>query len=304
MSHVDTRFHVYLATIVGAACWGLIGLFIAPLYEAGFTPWDAVTIRAVFTFAILILIMLVASPKQLKTDWRDHLFFASAGVISIAFFNYFYFEVFSQSSLAIAVTLLYTGPIFVTLLSRIFFKEAITSRKIGALGLAVVGCGFVVGFFPYGEQAISLQVVVFGLLSGFFYALYSIFTKPVTKKYSVMTITTYVFFYTSVFMLLFSDTTQKMVLFQQTEVFVSALLLALISTVAGYFFYTFGLKYLEASKASILATMEPLVAVLTGVLFLGEFLSFWQVIGIVLVLYAAILVVERKKKRPSIQQEM
>ena len=74
------------------------------------------------------------------------------------------------------------------------------------------------------------------------------------------------------------------------------MLLALVSTIATFVLYTSGLKHLEASKASNSATLEPIVAVVTGVLFLGEHLRGWQVLGIVLVLYSAILVAEGRSK--------
>lgn len=281
---------VYLMTIAGAVCWGLIGLFIAPLYARGFTAWDVVAIRGIFSFIFLLLVMVLFFRDQLRTRLKDHLFFASAGIFSLALFNYFYFEVFSQSSLSLAVTLLYTGPLFVTILSRIFFKEPLTIRKGWALAFAITGCAFVVGLLPLGSQSIPGKTLFMGILSGFCYALYSIFTKPVTKRYSALTITTYTFFYTSIFMLLTSDIFGKVDKFQYADVWISALLLALVSTVAAYVLYTFGLKYLEAGKASILATIEPIVAVLMGVLFLHDQLHGWQVLGIVLVLYSAILV--------------
>ncbi|REB11647.1 EamA family transporter [Sporosarcina sp. BI001-red] len=281
---------VYLMTIAGAACWGLIGLFIAPLYERGFTAWDVVAIRGIFSFIFLLLIMVLFYRDQLRTRLKDHLFFVSAGIFSLALFNYFYFEVFSQSGLSLAVTLLYTGPLFVTILSRFFFKEPLTIRKGWSLAFAITGCAFVVGLLPLGSEGIPGKTLLMGILSGFCYALYSIFTKPVTKRYSALTITTYTFFYTSIFMLLTSGIVSKVDKFQYADVWVSALLLALVSTVAAYVLYTSGLKYLEAGKASILATIEPIVAVLMGVLFLHDQLRGWQVFGIVLVLYSAILV--------------
>ncbi len=281
---------VYIMTIAGAACWGLIGLFIAPLYERGFTAWDVVAVRGIFTFAILIVIMTVFYRAQLRTRLKDHIFFAGAGIFSIAFFNFFYFEVFSQSSISLAVTLLYTGPLFVTILSRLFFKEPLTIRKGLALTFAIAGCAFVVGLLPVGQESIPMKTLLIGILSGFCYALYSVFSKPVTKRYSALTITTYTFLYTSIFMLLTSDIIRKTDQFQYVDVWISAALLSLVSTVAAFVLYTSGLKYLEASKASILATIEPIVAVVTGVLFLGEYLLAWQVLGIALVLYSAILV--------------
>lgn len=291
-----SNLRVYIITIVGAACWGLIGLFIAPLYARGFTAWDVVAIRGIFTFVFLILFMAVFCRDQLRTRLKDHIFFAGAGILSIAFFNFFYFEVFSQSSLSLAVTLLYTGPLFVTLLSRLFFKEPLTIRKTLALVLAITGCAFVVGLLPLGQESISLKILLMGILSGFCYALYSIFSKPVTKRYSALTITTYTFLYTSIFMVLTSDILKKTDQFQYVDVWVSSVLLALVATIAAFVLYTSGLKHLEASKASILATMEPIVAVVTGVLFLGEHLRGWQVFGIALVLYSAILVAEGRSK--------
>jgi drug/metabolite transporter (DMT)-like permease len=103
-------------------------------------------------------------------------------------------------------------------------------------------------------------------------------------------------------MLLTSDIIRKVNQFQNVDVWRSALLLAVVSTVAAFVLYTSGLKHLEASKASILATIEPLIAVLTGVLFLGEHLRGWQVLGIGLVLYSAILVAERRSKAKNITQ--
>ncbi|WP_231293311.1 MULTISPECIES: DMT family transporter [unclassified Sporosarcina] len=285
-----------ILTIAGAVCWGLIGLFIAPLYTQGFTAWDVVAVRGIFSFVFLFMIMILFYRNQLRTRMKDHLFFASAGIFSLALFNYFYFEVFSRSSLSLAVTLLYTGPLFVTILSRIFFKEPLTARKGLALVFAIAGCAFVVGLLPFGSESISGSTLLMGILSGLCYALYSIFTKPVTKRYSALTITTYTFFYMGLFMSLTSDVWRMADKFQQAGVWISALLLALVSTVAAYVLYTSGLKYLEAGKASILATIEPIIAVLAGVLFLGDHLGAWQAAGIALVLYSAVLVAGGRKK--------
>ena len=71
-----SNLRVYIITIVGAACWGLIGLFIAPLYARGFTAWDVVAIRGIFTFVFLILFMAVFCRDQLRTRLKDHIFFA------------------------------------------------------------------------------------------------------------------------------------------------------------------------------------------------------------------------------------
>lgn len=281
---------VYLFTLAGAACWGLIGLFITPLYNMGFTPWDVVAIRGILSFALLIVFMLIFKPDQLKTRLKDHIFFASAGILGIAFYNYFYFDVFAKSNLSLAVILLYTGPLFVTVLSRIIFKEYFTGKKAIGTVLSLTGCALVVEFLPFGQGNISYPILFLGLMSGFCYALFSIFSKPVSGRYSALTVTTYNLLYTSIFMLLTSNITGKGEMFRSPEVWFYSFLLAIVGTIGGFLLYTLGLKSLEASRASILTTVEPVVAVLTGVLFLGEYLNLWQVAGIVIVLWSSTIV--------------
>lgn len=295
---------VYLITMLGAACWGLIGLFIAPLYDRGFTAWDVVAVRSIFTAVFLLVGMAVFNRSQLKTRLKDHVFFAGAGVLSISLFNFFYFEVFSRTSLSLAVTLLYTGPVFVTILSRIFFKEPLTLRKGWALVLAMGGCALVVGLLPFGQVNVTWAILLMGILSGFCYALYSIFSKAVIDRYSPLTVTLYTFLYASIFMLLTSDVTEQIGQFQYADVWISSLLLSLVSTIAAFALYTYGLKHLEASKASILATVEPIVAVVIGVVLFHESLQGWQVLGILLVLYSAVLVTRGQPKDAGPEQEI
>jgi drug/metabolite transporter (DMT)-like permease len=62
--------------------------------------------------------------------------------------------------------------------------------------------------------------------------------------------------------------------------------LSLIPTVIAYLLYTKGLSMLESSRASIAATIEPVIAVLIGMGLLGDNLSLWQGLGILLILTA------------------
>lgn len=104
-------------------------------------------------------------------------------------------------------------------------------------------------------------------------------------------------------MLLTSDVTKQVGQFQHADVWISSLLLSLVSTIAAFALYTYGLKHLEASKASILATVEPIVAVVIGIVLLQESLQGWQVLGIALVLYSAVLVTRGQPKDAGLEQE-
>jgi drug/metabolite transporter (DMT)-like permease len=60
----------YFLAILGAACWGLIGLFVQHLYAYGFTPWDVVAIRSIFAAFILCLYLSLLNRKMLKIKWK------------------------------------------------------------------------------------------------------------------------------------------------------------------------------------------------------------------------------------------
>lgn len=291
MSH--TR--ALLCVISGAALWGILGLFVQYLYQLGFSPWEAVAIRVLFSALLLTSFLLIMRPSYLRINLTDLPFFIGTGVLSIVFFNWCYFSVMEESSLSLAVTLLYTGPLFVTIISRFLFKESLTNRKILSVLFTIAGCAFAVGLLPSLQAYVSFPVIALGIGSGLFYAMYSIFGKYVSKRYSSLTITVYSFLCASVFMLPAGGLIGKIDVLLQGEALLAAFGLALIPTVLAYYLYTNGLRYMESSRASILTTIEPIVGILTGVIIFGEHLSNWQLFGMLLVLSSVFLVTERKR---------
>ncbi len=132
---MNTSSHrlAYVYVLLGAALWGIIGLFIDALYGAGFTAFQIVTLRVVSAAVMLVIYLSLSQPKLLKIDWKDALSFIGTGIFSIVFFNWAYFTAIEEVSLSVAVILLYTGPAFVVILSRIFFGEPLdTAQNYGA----------------------------------------------------------------------------------------------------------------------------------------------------------------------------
>ncbi|WP_332694696.1 DMT family transporter [Halalkalibacter lacteus] len=287
----------YILAIVGAAFWGVIGLFVQNLYQFGFTAWDVVAIRAIFSAAMLLLYVVVWKRNILRIRLKDIPLFIGSGIISIVFFNWCVFTVIDQANLSLAVVLLYTGPLFVTLLSRFFFKELLTFRKGMAIIVTLTGCAFVVGLLPSLQTVITTSTLLIGIGSGFFYALYSIFAKVSSKHYGSITITTYSFICASVFMLASSQIVQKAPLFLNWTVLVNSVGLALIPTIFAYLLYTKGLSYIESSRASILSTIEPVVAIGIGFIFFQDVLTWWQWLGVCLVISSIILAAETSRNQ-------
>ncbi|WP_100372927.1 DMT family transporter [Bacillus sp. FJAT-45037] len=294
---MSTR-EAYLSAIFGAALWGSIGLFVQPLYEYGFTAWEVVAIRAIFTALLLVSVLALFNRKLLKIKLRDLPLFIGSGIISIVFFNWCFFIVIEQSTLSLAVVLLYTGPLFVTILSRIFFKEMFTKNKLIAVALTLIGCGFVVGLLPAFHTSITPRLLLIGVGSGFFYALYSIFAKVSSTRYSSLTITTYSFLCAALFMIPTSALWNKSTLFTQLEISSLSLGLALFPTVLAYYFYTKGLAIIESSRAAIMSTIEPVVAISIGFFVFSDRLTFWQWLGVTAVVLSIFLISRPEKAKP------
>ncbi|MFE7083973.1 DMT family transporter [Priestia megaterium] len=293
----------YLFIILGATLWGIIGLFVNALSNLGFSSLQIVAIRVIVAASVLLLYVLIRKPKLLKIEVRDIKYFLGTGICSIVFFNWCYFTAIKETSVAVASILLYTAPAFVIIISRILFKELITVNKIYSLIVALLGCILVVGGASTHNQSISSYGLLLGLGSGFGYSLYSIFSKIALTKYTVVTITTYTFVVASIVIVPISGIWNSLPLLIKPTDYFYALGLGVLSTVLAFGLYSLGLVFVESSKASIVAVIEPVVATLIGVLIFGESLTIWQISGILLIVFSVFLVQGKVRKvaKPNLE---
>ena len=291
---MNSKTRSYLFILTSASLWGLIGFFVQGLYKVGFQPIEVVAVRVIVATVLLFVYVLMKDKSLTKIDWKDSYLFVGTGIFSIVFFNWSYFTAMQEVSLSVAAVLLYTAPAFVTVLSRIFFKEKFTKEKVISLLITSIGIIFVIGLFEESTK-ISAKGLMFGISSGVGYALYSIFGKAALKKYDTITITLYTFIFASIVMVPTTHLWSKPALFSFTSTWIYMIGLGLFPTVLAYLLYTKGLQKLESSRAAIISTIEPVVATLLGVIQYHERLSWMQSIGILLVILAVIIVQERRK---------
>lgn len=289
----------YFFVIVAAALWGTIGIFAKKLNQFGFIPEQVALIRAIGATLILGIFTLIQNKELLKIKPRDSIYFVGTGIFSFIFFNWCYFVAINKTSLSIAAILLYTAPAIVMVLSAILFKEKMTKIKIISLLLTFTGCIFVTAFVQGAGQNITFGGVLAGLGSGLGYALYSIFGRYALKKYDSITVTLYTFIFGIIGLIPFSDFKKMISILSNVEALYYALALGLFATVLPYLFYTKGLTHLETSKASIIATLEPIVATIIGVILYSEPLTFFKILGIFLVVYAVYIIREEPEETQS-----
>ena len=273
----------YASILLAAALWGIIGLWNRRLMAGGLSPTGIVTVRNFGGMALLCAVFAVKDRSVFRVK-REHLkYFFGTGIISVVLFTICYFSCQQICSLAIASILLYTAPSFVVLLSALLWKEPIDLRKILALLLTLVGCSMVCGLFS-GDVTVTLTGFLLGLGAGFFYALYSIFGRYALDHYSSMTVTVWTFLFAGPASLLLLRPADISAMGSDPTMPITAVCLVVFSTVLPYLFYTSGLAKVESGKASIMASLEPVVASLVGVIAFGEPMTAMTAIGIFCVL--------------------
>ncbi|MBR4073069.1 MAG: EamA family transporter [Clostridia bacterium] len=279
-----------LLVLISAAFWGAAGIFVRGLNNFGITEMQIVFCRAVVTVLIFGIILLLTDKTLFKIKPKDLWAFAGIGILSIVMFNFCYYKTMKLSTLSVAAIMLYTAPFFVIILSRILFKEAITVKKALACIIAFIGCCFVVGIFS-GSNSIGGKGIVYGLLTGFGYGLYTIFGNILIKKgYKTLTINFYAFVFAALGSLAFSNPLYTMRTVSASKLTLLLVFgMAVVNTVIPYITYTAALKNIEGSKALIIATLEPVVATILGVAVYKEKLGIIGILGIILVLGSVIM---------------
>ncbi|MBR1845974.1 MAG: EamA family transporter, partial [Oscillospiraceae bacterium] len=243
-------------------------------------------------------VVAVRSPEKLRIRLRDIWMFVGTGIVSVVLFNVFYFSTIVNSQASVAVVLLYTSPIFVMLLSAVIFREKITRRKLIALAMTFLGCVLVAGLVG-GGYSIPPLVLLTGLGSGLFYALYTIFGRFALEKYDTMTVTAYTFLFGLLGSLPMGHPGRVLsIVSAQPSLIFWCLGVGVICAVLPYFFYTWGLQRMESGRVAILVAVEPLVGAVIGMTVFHESHDPLKLIGIALIL-GAIVLLNRGDQSPS-----
>ncbi len=293
----NQKYNTGTALIILAGCfWGSMGLFVRKLGSYGFSSIQIVSIRVTIAALAFCLLLRFKDRSGFRISSRDLPLFLGLGFGSILFFTVCYFTAITMMSLSTAAILLYTSPIWIMLMSVLFFHEKLNRKKVLALGLAFAGCVLVTGISGEGITAAGIAL---GLGSGIGYGLYSILGTVALRRYSPYTVTAYTFLFAAVGSWFISRPTDMFSKISAAPNPAALLLLcvltAIVTAVIPFLAYTLGLRTVEASKAGILATVEPLVATLFGILAFSEPLTAASGIGIVMIL-AAIILLNLKQK--------
>ena len=283
----------YTAAVIAAGTlWGFMGFFRRTLDTMGLSASNCIAVRCIVAAILFAITMLIADRKAFKIKLRDAWCFVGCGIVSLLVFGLCYFKAMDYMSLSNAAILLYTAPCFVIIISAVLFKEKITPKKIAAMLMAFAGCCLVSGIGTGDE--ISAIGLVLGLCSGLCYALYSIFSRfAINRGYSSFTINFYSCLLAGIGATAVGGTDFIPLISLTPSNLLFAVATGLVTCFLPYLLYTYGLIGIENGKASIMASIEPVVATLCGVFIYNEGLTVMSTIGILLVLSAIVMLKEK-----------
>ena len=292
------RYKGYIFIGGAAVLWGIIGPISSMIFAQGVSPMEVAFWRALLAF--FMFGAHAGATRSLGAEPKDFPLFILFGILGIAvFYGALQYSV-KYGGIAMASVLLYTAPAWVAILSRFFFKEAITRTKLLAMAITLLGVGAVSlgtgeirGGFSINPMALSC-----GLLSGFAYALYYILGKYFSGRYESPTLFTYMLPVGALALFPFVNFAEK-----NLQAWIWLFILALVCTYGAYYLYYLGVKYLEPTRAVITATLEPFVAAVVAYFWWDEVFNSLGYGGSLLIITSVVLMILDDKKTSQTARE-
>jgi len=288
----------YIYIILASFIWGSLGVTGKILFSYGLSTSTVAFYRLFLGFIFLVIILLIFNPKLFKINFKGLCLTAILGFICQFCFNWAYFKSISIVGISTAVVLLYTAPLFTTILSIIFYKEKFTFNKKLALLLCLIGCFLTVTNGNLSRLNFNILGIIIGIIAGICYGSMPIISKSLMGQYHSLTILLYSFGFGALFLSFFSNPFEISRHITSPQLWFSLIFLGLFNAVLSYILYLKGLALgASPSKASMLCTLEVVVSSILAILVYNEPIGIVKGLGISSVLLAVLII-----QKPELQK--
>lgn len=293
---MQSKLKGYLCGIGAAVCYGTNPLGALYLYEDNINANSVLFYR--FALAVVMLGMLMmAQGKSLLVSMKELALLAVLGVVFSTSSITLYFS-FCFMDAGIASTLLFVYPVMVAVIMAVLFKEKLSAAAIFAIVLALAGIALL--YKGDGGATLSTVGVLLVMLSSLSYAVYIVVVNKSPLRISSLKLTFYVLFFGMLTILANSFITGIHIQMLTTpRMWMCALMLALLPTVFSLVLMVISVHEIGSTPTAVMGALEPLTAVVIGVMVFGEQLTLRLSVGIVLILVAVIIIVAGKSFFPA-----
>ncbi len=275
----------YSEIITAAILWGLAGIFAKKII--GMSVQNIIFYRVALAFLIILIILLISGNMD-KIKLKDRkIYLMLFSILQVATMLTYFVSVLN-ASVSVAVLLLYTAPVYVTVFSPLLLKENPARKELMALALSIVGIIIIVD--PEKLDFSYSVGIAAGILSGISYAFEILTSKYIGQSYTGYTQAFWSFAIALLILLPVGIVPPGIA----SENIIYLILLAIFPTILSVSLYFNGLKKVKASSASILALIEPVSAVILAALILGERITIPVLLGGALILAGAAIVIRER----------
>lgn len=265
-------------------CLAVLFFATSPVFIRWSQPFSSVEIAfwRLAIAALLVAVLGLITRQHLLLQRQQILRFAFYGLVTALHF-FFYIASLSFTTIAHSLAIIYTSPIFVTLLSALILHERLTIRKYIGIGVTIVGIAILVGFEPhYTTCSLNGQCMILGdgmaLLSAICFGIYSVAGRGERDRHPLFRYTTNVYGFAALWLLPLA----AYFAFQHSyplAAVASVLALGIFPLGLGHTLYNAAVRKVHATYANLIATQEVTTGVLLGVIFLHEIPSANAIIG-------------------------
>ncbi len=222
------------------------------------------------------------------------------GVLGVAASNFFYYLAIQRTSVAIAIIVQYTAPVWVLLYTVTRGLQKLSPPRLVSVVLAVTGTTIAVGV---GSGKLRLDPIGVGaaLLAAFAFAFYNIGGHTLLARYDHWIVLLYTTLGTALFWIVVNPPWKIVTAHYSAAQWLFLLIFSLISSLAPFSFYFAGLRYLEPTRAIIVSCLEPVFSIVIAAAVLGETVKPLQVLGIVFVLGAIAAIQIPNRRTPELE---
>lgn len=268
-----------------------------PLSGQAMHPIDPLILSQTRTsFSLLVLLPLLVGRRgwqRIKLPRPDLIQCLVLGMLGVAASNYFYYVAIQRTSVAIAIIVQYTAPVWVLLYVVARGQQKLSLQKVAAVGVAVAGIALTIGIIGT-KSAAPFRLDSYGfaaaVLASFSFAFYNVGGHHVLARHDRWRVLVWTLASAAVFWLFVNPPWKVVATHYSASQWAFLFVFSMISVLGSFSLYFLGLQYLEPTRAIIASCLEPVFSILLAAALLGEGVRPIQTVGIVLVLSAIVIV--------------
>jgi len=268
-----------------------------PLSGEALHPIDPIILSQTRTsFSLLVLLPLLVGRRgwqRIQLPRPDLIQCLVLGMLGVAASNYFYYVAIQKTSVAIAIIVQYTAPVWVLFFVVARGQQKLSLQKVAAVAVAIAGIALTIGVVG-AKSGAALHLDSWGLfaalLASFSFAFYNVGGHRILARYDRWRVLVWTLTSAAVFWLFVNPPWKVLAAHYAPAQWGFLFVFSMISVLGPFSLYFLGLQHLEPTRAIIASCLEPVFSILLAAAFLSEGLRPVQMLGIVLVLSAIVIV--------------